>query len=189
MLRHVFVEQVQGQWLDVLQPLAQRRDADGVDVEPVEQILAKAPFAHRLRQIGVGRRDDAHVHLARRCTAQAVDLAALQHAQQLGLRGQGQLAELVEHQRAAVRTFEAPYARGGGAGVGTLLRTEKLAFDQLGWQCRAVDRDEGFVGARAHRMQRPREALLAHAGLACEQHRHLRLCCLAQQLDGLYEGG
>ena len=45
-----------------------------------------------------------------RAAADALELALLQHAQQLRLRLERQLADLVEEQRAAVGELEAPAA-------------------------------------------------------------------------------
>ncbi len=67
----------------------------------------------RSAQIAVRRGNQPHVHFARLHRADALHLAVLEHAQQLGLHGQRQLADLVEEQRAAVGAFEAgpPCAR------------------------------------------------------------------------------
>ena len=43
--------------------------------------------------------------------AHPADLPLLQHAQQLYLQGQGELADLVQKERAAVRLLEQPLAR------------------------------------------------------------------------------
>jgi hypothetical protein len=87
---------------------------------------------HRLFQIEVGGGNEAHIHLARLGAAQALDFPGLQHAQQLGLRRQRQLAKFVQHQGAAVRTLEPPDARGARAGVGAFFGAKQLALDQLG---------------------------------------------------------
>ena len=63
-----------------------------------------------------------------------------------------------------------PGLRCGGAGERALLVAEQLGLEQRLRNRRAVDRDERAVGARAERVQRPREQLLAGAALAFEQH-------------------
>ena len=91
---------------DVAGPLAQRRDAQGDDVEPEIQILAERAARDLGRQVAVGGGEDADVDLDRRAAAEPVDLALLQHAQQLGLQPHVHLADLVEQQRAAVGRLE-----------------------------------------------------------------------------------
>ncbi|MNY74468.1 hypothetical protein D3C86_2135090 [compost metagenome] len=52
------------------------------------EVGAVAAVAHFGRQVTVGRGDQAHVDLMLLVRTQALQLAALQHAQQLGLHGQ-----------------------------------------------------------------------------------------------------
>ena len=92
---------------DVLGPLAQGRQADRHDVEPVEQVLAEQALADQLAQVAVGRGDDAHVGADRRAAADRGVLALLQHAQQARLRLDRHVADLVEEQGAALGLLEA----------------------------------------------------------------------------------
>jgi len=69
-------------------------------------------------------RDDAHVDLDGLHAAHAFELALLQHAQQLGLDRQRNLANLVQQDRAAVCQLETPLAVGDRASKGTLHVTE-----------------------------------------------------------------
>ena len=92
-------------------PLAQRRDLDVEDVEAVVEVLAEPALRDALAQVAVRRRDDAHVDAGhRRVGAERLDRPLLQDAQELGLRGQRDLGDLVEEQRAAVGRLEAPVA-------------------------------------------------------------------------------
>ena len=63
--------------------------------------------------------------------ADRLDLALLQRAQQLDLRRQRQLADLVEEQRAAVGLDELAGVLFGGAGEGALLVAEQNRLDQV----------------------------------------------------------
>src|SRR6202011_708185 len=85
---------------NVFRALAQRRHRDREDVQAIEQILAEAAFLHGGDQVAVGGGDDAYVDLDRLAAADRVDLVLLQRAQQFDLRGERQLAYLVEEQRA-----------------------------------------------------------------------------------------
>ena len=80
--------------------------------------------------------EDAHVDAERLVLADAADLAAFQEPQQLDLHGLGQLADLVEEQRAAVGHFEQPHAVLVGAGERSLAMAEQLALDQALGQAR-----------------------------------------------------
>ena len=62
-----------------------------------------------------------------RATAHALDHALLQYAQHLGLRGEAEVADLVQEQGAAAGFFELPDAL-LHAGSHTLLDAEQLAL-------------------------------------------------------------
>ena len=72
--------------------IAQRRQRDREDVEPVVEVLAELAVGDQLLEVAVGRRDDAHVDLDRLGAADALELALLQHAQQLDLHLHRQVA-------------------------------------------------------------------------------------------------
>ena len=87
--------------------LAQGRQRQVEHLEAEVEVLAEAPLLHHLPQVAMGGGDDPHVHLLRAVGAEALDLAELEEAQQLGLRLDGDLADLVEEQGAAVGRGEA----------------------------------------------------------------------------------
>ncbi len=60
-----------GQRQDVLAPLAQRREMDADDIEPVKQILAEAVGFHVAFEVAVGGGEDAHVGAQRLVAADA----------------------------------------------------------------------------------------------------------------------
>ncbi len=62
--------------------------------------------------------------------ADSLEPALLQHAQQLGLHRQGDLADLVEKDRAAVRQLEPALALADRAGERSFLVAEQLALQQ-----------------------------------------------------------
>ena len=103
--------------------------------------------------------------------ADARDLPLLEHAQQLHLRRQRHVADLVEEQRARVRELEAPDATLGRAGERALLVAEQLALEQRLRQRPAVHGDERLVAPRTEPMDRARDELLARAALALDEHR------------------
>ena len=93
---------------DVLPPLAQRRQLDREDRDPVPEVLAEAARPATIAaQVAVRRRDDAHVDVGAGCWPPTrSNVAVLQDAQQAHLRRERQLADLVEEQRAAVGALE-----------------------------------------------------------------------------------
>ena len=94
---------------EVVAPLSQwrQREHDGAQAEV--EVIPKTPFARSLREMLVGRRQNAYVDGARFRPTDPADLFVLQHAQQLGLETEGQVADLVEEQRARVRHLEQPW--------------------------------------------------------------------------------
>ena len=74
--------------------------------------------------------------------AQALDLALLQHAQQLGLQAERHLGDLVQQQRAAVRLLELAGVGAGGAGEGALLVAEQRRLEHVLGNRGAVDGHE-----------------------------------------------
>ena len=108
-------------------------------LEAEEQVAAERPGPDRLLQRPVGRRHHAHVHLDRRVAADPLERVALQHAQELRLRGRGHLADLVEEDRAAVGRLELADHLLGRPGERPLLVAEQLALQQRLGQRRAVE--------------------------------------------------
>ena len=105
--------------------------------------------------------------------AQPLELALLQHAQQLDLRRQVQLADLVEEQRAALGQLEAALLRRVGAGERAFLVAEQLRLDQILRQRRAADLDERLLRPRRVVVDGVGDQLLAGARLAAQQHRRV----------------
>src|SRR5262249_2321208 len=102
--------------------------------------------------------------------ADPAELARVEEGQKLRLHRERQLADLVEEQRAALGDLDEPALLRGRAREGAALVAEQLALDELLAQARAVDFEERLAGARALRVDPPREPALADAGLAEQQH-------------------
>ena len=105
----VDLQEVVDEQRDVVAPLRQGGAGHRDHVEPVEEVLAEAAGFDLGLEVAVGRGDQAEVR-ALRGAAERFVLALLQHAQQLHLHADRQLADLVEEQRAAVGLREAPGA-------------------------------------------------------------------------------
>jgi hypothetical protein len=104
---------------------------DGDHVQAVEEVLAEAALLHGAPQVDVRRRHDAHVHLDHVDAAQAHELAVLQHAQQLRLGLERDVADLVEEERALVGQLEQALLRVDGAREGALHVPEEVRLQQV----------------------------------------------------------
>ena len=114
--------------------------------------------------------DHADVGLDRLDAAEALELAELDHPQQLDLEVRREVADLVEEDRAAVGPFEAAELSLDGPGEGPLLVAEQLAFEQRLGQGGAVDLDERLVRPQAVVVDGVGDEVLARAALAADQH-------------------
>ena len=122
--------------------LAQRRQPDRERVDAVVEVFAEAAVAHELLERPVGRRDQPEVDRDRLVAAEPLEAALLEHAQQLGLRDQRHVADLVEEQRAVVGELEAARLAIVRAGERALFVAEDFRLEQRVGQRRAVDRLE-----------------------------------------------
>src|SRR5271156_5746247 len=113
-------EEMLRQRQDVFAALAQRRNLEWDYAQAEIRVSAEFAGRHFAAQLAIGRRHDAHVHLARLRRADAQHFAILEHAQQLGLEVRACLADLVEKQRAARGALEASGALANCAGERSL---------------------------------------------------------------------
>src|SRR6185503_2852453 len=151
--------------------------------QSVEEVFAEPSFGSRAFEIAIGGRDETNIGLQRRRAADSLVPALLEHAQELRLRRRGELAYLVEKQRAACRKLEPTTLQLVRTGEGTALVAEQLGLDQGFRQRRTVERDEWSLGSRTRVMDRPGQNLLAGPALAGEQD------CRAsgRHLSGIFE--
>ena len=120
----------------VVAALAQGRQVDREDAQAIVEVGAELPLRRRRLQVAVRGRDQPHVGLDRLVAADPLERLFLQHAQDLALRRQRHVADLVEEQRAAVALLELADPPPLGAGEGALLVAEQLALQQRsrGWR-------------------------------------------------------
>ncbi len=142
-------------------------------MQAVEQSSRKRPLLTSSIRLRLWR-DDPHVHLDGLPSADRLDLALLDRAQQFHLRGHRQFADLVEEQRAARGFEELAGVLLGRAGEGALLVAEQDRLHEIVGDRAAIDRDEGLGAPVALAVDGARDQLLADAGLALDQHRDVR---------------
>ena len=121
--------------------------------------------------------------------ADALDKAVLQHAQESHLGIERQLADFVEEQRAHVGPLEPALPRVGRAGEAAFLVAEELRVDQLARNRTAIHADERARVAIAAIVNRAGDQFLARAGLAEDQHRHVRAADHVDPLHHLPQAG
>jgi hypothetical protein len=98
---------VSDQEWNVFNAFAKRGYPDGEHVQPIEEIGAEGAAPDHLLEVLVGRGDHPHVDRRRAASAaQPLDLLLLERSQELGLQLQRQVADLVQEQRAAVRSLK-----------------------------------------------------------------------------------
>ena len=112
-------------------------------VEAVIQIWPIVAGLRLLLKIPVCGGNHAHADFEGLRATDPFELAFLQHAQQFRLQIQRQFTDLVEEDGSFVGQLEATHFLRERAGEGALLMTEQFAFDQAGWDGRAIDFDEG----------------------------------------------
>src|SRR6267378_1045896 len=155
---------------DLLDALAQRRRTDREDAQPVEEVVAKPAAPHRVLEIAIGGRDDTDVGARGRAGADGLEFPLLQHAEELHLRVERELADLVEENRAAVGDLEASQSAFERARERALQVPEELALHQTRRDRAAVYLDQGPATAGALCVDGARDQLLASARLAGDQH-------------------
>src|SRR5712692_6135493 len=84
-----------GQGCNVARSLAQRRDAERDDFEPVIKILSKSSGRDLRLQVAIRCRDKPRIHRYRMSAAEPVDATLLEGAQQLHLIGRRKFRDLI----------------------------------------------------------------------------------------------
>ena len=159
-------DEVARERVDVVGAAAQRRQVNGPDVQAIVEVVAERPLTHHVGEVAVRRGDHPDVDPDGIGGADPLDLAVLEHAQQLHLDAERQLADLVEEDGAAVRRLEQPLAVAVGAGEGAAHVAEELALEERRCERGAVADDERPVAERREPVERARHELLARAALA-----------------------
>src|SRR6202043_3664762 len=98
--------------------------------ETEEEVVTEAPRLDLPVEIPPRRRHDSHIDPQPRARPDALPLATLDRAQELGLQRQLQLADLVDEQRAPVRLFEDAAPLDRRAGERALLVAEERGLEE-----------------------------------------------------------
>src|ERR1035437_9118491 len=125
----LFVEPTQklfGKHPNILTPLTQGRKKNGYDTDAIVEVGAKLACQNRSLQVSVGCSYQAHIDLDGATSADTLELALLQNAQKFGLKGPGNLTNLIEKKSPTIRHLEAPFAQTNSAGKCSTLMAKKL---------------------------------------------------------------
>src|SRR5205807_714824 len=163
-----FAEKLVRQVKDVVS-LPERRQGNPKFVQTVVDILAEPARPDLQLEGNIGGGDDPRGHSDRLLAAERLDLPFLQRAQELRLRGEGKVDNLIEEQASALCKLELPRLSLICAGERALLIAEELRLDQGIRYRAAVDGDERLLASVTELMDRPSNKFLASAGLALDE--------------------
>ena len=133
---------------EIFQAIAQRRKGQRKDVDAVEEVTAEFVISDVVFEVAVGGNDDADIDLDGLIATDALDFAFFEDAKQLGLHGDGHIADLVEEKSATLGLLEFSHVASGRAGESTLFVAEQFGLDQFGGHGGAIECDEGVFVAR-----------------------------------------
>src|SRR5437870_4715429 len=109
--------------------------------EPIEEVSAEETLLNGLFEIAIRGGDHSDIRGFGLIAADALVLALLQGAQQSNLNAQRQLADLIEEQRACMRSFEPPNASLDRSRERARLVTKQLGRNQFMREGREIRRD------------------------------------------------
>src|SRR5436189_1194223 len=127
---------------NILFAIAQRRQFDWKNVEPVVKITAKGAVSDSRLQITIRGRDDANINAQNFRAAHAFKLAFLQNAQQCDLRLHWKISYFVEKNRATFGQFESTEPPLNCSSECSFFVAKQLRHDQRRRHRRAIHTDE-----------------------------------------------
>src|SRR5439155_20886262 len=133
----------------------ERREDELHAADTVVETLAEAALLDRGFELSVRRCEDANVGRAGAGVADAAKFALLQKAEQLGLRRERHLADLVEKERSSVCGLDQPDPIAVRSGKRSARVAEQLTLHETLRQRGAVHRGEWFVAPVGLSMDRP----------------------------------
>src|SRR5207247_9881800 len=122
--------------------------------------------ASQVLQVGVGCGQHAHVDADVAVSTHALEHSLLKDTQQLGLREQIHVADLVEEDRSPVGELELPLLPPDRPREGAPLVPEQVALDEIDGDGGAVDGDEGCFPPGRVEMDRLRHEVLPYTAYA-----------------------
>src|SRR5207244_8352100 len=113
------------------------------NIQPVKQVFAKFLLLDHLPQVAIGRCNQACIGSQGARASQAFELPFLEHAQQLGLKLERDVADLIQKYRSPIGQLKAADALRNSADKSAHLVAEELAFERAGWNDDTVEPNTG----------------------------------------------
>jgi hypothetical protein len=157
---------------DVAFPVAQRRQLEARDVQPVKEIGAEAIVGDRGLERRIGSRDDSRGKQALLGSAEPAKTPILDHPKKLCLKLERQLCDFIQKNGPAASYLEQSPLEIPGIGEGTGLVSEEFALQQSFRNGGAVDCHEWLRRALTRRVDATRKQLLTGTRFPNEQNRH-----------------
>ena len=120
--------EIPGQQRNVVKALAQRRDKNLDDIQPVEEIVAEAAGGDTIFEMAVAGGNQMDVHGNGVLAADPLKGAGFEDAEHLGLDAQADVRDFVEEEGSTVGAFEAAGALHGGAGERAFFVPKQFAL-------------------------------------------------------------
>ena len=165
----VFLQEKLHQQRYIFQPLGQRGNADLYGAQPVKQIFAKASRQHLRAQIPVCSGDQPNVDVPYFGRPDSLNLAVLNHAQQLRLHRHGSFSHFVQEHGSAVGILEQARPRVRGPGKCPAHVPEELAVQQCVHHCGTVAHCQLLLARRADLVDGSGDQLFARSRRSHQQ--------------------
>ena len=131
----------------ILRPVAQRRHANVDYIQTIKKILSKTPDLHCRLEIHVRQGNQTGIELDSPTTTQTLELTTLDNAQQLGLSVSRKMRDLIEDDRALLRSLETSGLCLNRARESAALVPKKFRFELVARQRGAIVLHEGLCSA------------------------------------------
>ncbi len=156
---------------EVAAAVAQRRELQSYDIQPVVEVRTEAAFAHQGLQGPVGGCNDADIDGNLDVRSNGTDGAALQNIEQLWLQRQRKIVDVIEKEGPASPRLKESLSIGHSAGEGAALVSKQFTLRQSLTDGAAMNGNESKGRALAiQAMNRVGKNLFAGSGLAFQQY-------------------
>ena len=181
----IFDDKMIGQQDDVVTAVLQGRQVQRKNAEPVIKVRAELAGGNAILQTPVRGGDHACVGRDHARRTERLDLLFLQDPQQLGLCRRRQFRHLIQKDRPVMGFLETSAPLPHGAREGSLLVSEKLAFDQGVGDRGAVHLDQRTLTAGTVRVNGAGDELLARPRVTQNQDGRAGIRHMADQAENL----
>jgi hypothetical protein len=161
---------------DILRAFAEWRDLNGKYIQAIVKVATELPAPDHLHQIAMCGCYQPNINLMRAGAAEALKLSFLENPQQLGLQGEGKIADFIEKQCPRVGHFKPSNALRESAGEGTLFVAKELAFQEICWDSSAIELYKRPPTPLARIVDRARYQLFSCSGLSEDQNCRVGRC-------------